>query len=316
MGGVGLQGAAPTVLPEELIQYRDFAYHHLTQFGRPLTDVVWHYTDANGLIGILEKGEIYFTQIACLNDSQEQAYFGNVVLDLVRAKLATNTDATLEPLLKTAEIGLAERDFASYGRFVACFSEQQDDLNQWRGYGGGECGYAIGFRTQELFDAIHARRPDALLVPMSYSKAKHDSFAADIITCAEAFYRRGIARGITDLAGWSKALLTVLGLELDVFASVLKHPSFAHENERRIVLKFQDTDVPNLIFRQKRTLLARMLPIDAKNFATPPRLPIADVWVGPGPAQRVSVVGVGDLLLKHGYTGIKVERSAVPYRVP
>ena len=37
------------------------------------------------------------------------------------------------------------RDFAGEGHFVTCFSEVEDDLSQWRGYGGGECGYALGF---------------------------------------------------------------------------------------------------------------------------------------------------------------------------
>ena len=31
------------------------------------------------------------------------------------------------------------------GWFVACFTEDGDDLSQWRGYGGGEGGYLIEF---------------------------------------------------------------------------------------------------------------------------------------------------------------------------
>lgn len=35
--------------------------------------------------------------------------------------------------------------------FVTCFSEEEDDLSQWRAYCGGENGYAIGFRAAGLF---------------------------------------------------------------------------------------------------------------------------------------------------------------------
>lgn len=309
-------GELPEVLPAERAAYRDFANHHLQGFGSPLPETLWHYTDAKGLIGILESGVIYFTQISCLNDSLEQAYAGNVILSHVRAKLATNTDQQLEPFLKIAEAALSNRDFSSHGRFVACFSEIEDDLGQWRGYGGGECGYAIGFRSHDLYHAVTGNRPDVLFVPMNYDAVRHNALATDVLIWAETFYRQGIARGITNLQAWSLAVLQAFAQELDIFASVLKHPSFKNEQERRIVAPFNASDVPNLIFRQKRTLLARILPIDISIPGPPRRLPIANVWVGPGPAQQVSRISVGDLLLKHGYSGVRVETSRVPYRVP
>jgi hypothetical protein len=52
------------------------------------------------------------------------------------------------------------------------------------------------------------------------------------------------------------------------------------------------------------------------NSGTAKLLPLTRVYVGPGPNQRVSQVSVGDLLLKHGYAGVPIELSKVPYRVP
>jgi hypothetical protein len=72
-----------------------------------------------------------------------------------------------------------------------------------------------------------------------------------------------------------------------------------------------------LEFRQRRTLLARHLPIDLTvNVGTAKLLPLTRVYIGPGPTQRVSQVSVGDLLLKYGYQDVPVELSKVPYRVP
>ncbi len=70
-----------------------------------------------------------------------------------------------------------------------------------------------------------------------------------------------------------------------------------------------------LEFKQKRTLLARHLPIDLTREANGMKLlPISRVCIGPSPAQRVTQVSVADLLLKFGYQGVPVELSAVPYR--
>ena len=86
--------------------------------------------------------------------------------------------------------------------------------------------------------------------------------------------------------------------------------------ERRIVAVFHDTDRAALEFKQKQTLLARHLPIDLTiDKDGLKQLPLTRIYIGPGPAQRVSQVSVGDLLAKFGYRNIPVEISAVPYRV-
>jgi hypothetical protein len=37
-------------------------------------DTVWHYTDGNGFLGILQSGRIFATQVSALNDSKETEY--------------------------------------------------------------------------------------------------------------------------------------------------------------------------------------------------------------------------------------------------
>ena len=152
--------------PEDTTEFQRFALHLAQHSGRALPEEVWHYTDAHGLIAILSSGKIWATQISCLNDILEQRYFGDLIHNVVRIRRSQNTDPDLEILLHAAEEGLEKRDFSTDAQFVACFSEVEDDLGQWRGYGGGECGYAIGFQSQGIQDAIKTR-PFALLMPMN-----------------------------------------------------------------------------------------------------------------------------------------------------
>ncbi len=146
------------VRDEDLQEYRKFGQHHLSTFSRALPAEIWHYTNAAGLVGILQSGKLFATQVSYLNDSLEQRYFGDLVLIGIKQRMVTNTDPEIAILLKVAHDALLNRDFSAARHFVTCFSEVGDDLGQWRGYGGGECGYAIGFQPDGVLKAVQ-RRP-------------------------------------------------------------------------------------------------------------------------------------------------------------
>jgi hypothetical protein len=202
------------VRDEDKEEYRKFCMHHARGFGRAMPAELWHYTDANGLIGILKTGQIWSTQITCLNDSLEQRYFGDLVHASVKIRRAQNTDPILEPLLRIADVALDNRDFAPIGQFVACFSEIEDDLGQWRGYGGGECGYAIGFRSQGILDAAQSR-PGSLLVPMNYEDNRHNVIVNDVVRMGEIYYRQGLSRWASGRRKMGKRICRCLRLRTE-----------------------------------------------------------------------------------------------------
>jgi hypothetical protein len=268
-------------------EYGRFAIHHLPAFARNAPTELWHYTSAQGLIAILSTGKIFSTQIACLNDNLERRYFGDLVLAALKDAAMKNTNAKLAVLFSVALSQLEKPDYSATWHFATCFSEVEDDLGQWRGYGGGECGYAIGFNAELLMKAISARRNDVLLIPMSYEQSRHQFLVQDVIANAQRYFLAG-ADKFPDLQRWANEFLEAFAYELDVYASMLKHPKFAGEFERRLVIPFRKEDLPNLVFSQKRTLLARHLPIDLT--LDTGLLPISRLYIGPGPAQRVSQV--------------------------
>jgi hypothetical protein len=73
----------------------------------------------------------------------------------------------------------------------ACFSEIEDDLGQWRGYGDGECGYAVGFRSDGIMEATKAR-PNTLLLPMSYDENAQNFLVKDVLPMSEVYFRSGL----------------------------------------------------------------------------------------------------------------------------
>jgi|SRR6267154_1980070 len=304
------------VRAEDVTEYREFCRHHIRAFGRPVPPELWHYTDANGLIGILKEGRIWTTQVSCLNDTLEQRHFGDLVHESIKSRRKQNTDAVLEPLLRVADEFLTNRDFTAAPQFIACFSEAEDDLGQWRGYGGGECGYAIGFRPDGLLEALNGR-PNALLLPMGYTDSVHNFIVADVIRCAEIFFKKGLGCGRPTPDHWALEFVAAFADELSIIAALVKHPKFTGEAERRIATLLLPGEHDQLLFRQKRTLLARHLPLDLTTETDGVRrLPITRIYVGPGPAQKVSKISVGDLLIQCRYENVPVELSRVPYRVP
>jgi Protein of unknown function (DUF2971) len=279
-------------------EYGRFVVHHLPAFARNPSAELWHYTNAQGLIAILTTGKIFSTQIACLNDNLERRYFGDLVHAALKDVATKNTDAKLAVLFGAALSQLENPDFSATWHFATCFSEVEDDLGQWRGYGGGECGYAIGFNTELLVKTISTRRKDALLIPMSYEPAKHQFLVQDVIANAQRYFLAGGDK-FPDLQRWANEFLEAFAYELDVYSCMLKHPKFAGEFERRVVIPFRKEDLPSLVFSQKRTLLARHVPIDLT--LDTGLLPISRLYIGPGPAQRVSQVSAGTLLEQRGY---------------
>jgi hypothetical protein len=234
-----------------------------------------------------------------------------------RSRRKQDANPILEPLFRAADELLANRDFTIDSQFVACFSETEDDLGQWRGYGGGECGYAIAFQSQAIIDALK-RRGSGFLLPMGYAGDIHSFVVTDVIRCAEIFYQGGLARSLP-AEQWAREFVAAFGNELNYIAALVKHPKFLSEAERRISTNLRPGEHDQLEFRQKRTLLARHLPVDlASETDGVRRLPITRISVGPGPSlgQKATRIAVSDLLLQCRYQNVPVELSCVPYRVP
>ncbi len=78
------------VCPEDIEECHRFCLYHARSFGRALPEEIWHYTDANGLTGILQTGKVWATQVSSLNDTLEQRYFGELVHQAVKERKKWN----------------------------------------------------------------------------------------------------------------------------------------------------------------------------------------------------------------------------------
>ena len=280
-----------------------------------LDDLVWHYTSGDGLIKILDSGTIFSTQVSCLNDSTEIRYSASV--------LRTALSKLLPELPGDDRVSNFVKRFISFLHddeklpnhmvlpiFVCCFSSLEDDLSQWRSYGGGENGYAIAIRPKNL------QASDSLVVKVNYDPKIHSELAENVARDTINFYEEGLEAGIAD---WDDVFLQIWDLSLSKVAPAIKDPGFKQEKEVRVVRLEFPADLQNMQFMQRKTMMSRHLPISfpagGRNQATAkPMLPIERVMVGPSRHKAVSGNSVRSMLRKLGYSDQMVRLSERPYQ--
>jgi hypothetical protein len=302
------------VTVEESIKYHDFVSRIARENGcfdfQP-DQVIWHYTDGSGLIGILESSRLHATQISALNDAKETRYaselFIQAVRELIKERAAEPDVVTFLNML----IGFSEENVEAHVRskfFVVCFSGEEDDLTQWERY-GIENGYAIGFYARGL-----NREPTSTLYRVIYDEQKQKKAARELAEATIQFYLEGlIGERLENPEQWTREFLTTWDEWVYKLAPLAKAGKWRAENEYRIVHELKLAEFPLVRFKAKSTMIARYVPLDTPNWM--PRraslLPLAKIWIGPGSHQQASKISIGLLLDQMGYAAIPIETSTI-----
>jgi hypothetical protein len=282
---------------------------------------LWHYTNGAGLIGILESGTIYATQVACLNDTTEVRYASRIYRDAV-SQLNESKIGDLVAhkfLLKILEYTLEQPSLPSHGGsrfFVACFSSREDDLSQWRSYSpeGGENGYALGFKARGLYNP-----PFGALLRVNYNKDEHKRAATEIAEATLRFFLDGLKNDPSRTQDtWANEFLEEWDNWVNKLSPVVKDDCFRDEDEFRIVHELDFQEYHRIRFTQKATMLSRHLPLSFPTWMQTryPIMPLVKVIVGPGRQQAITAVGVKVLLKQMGYGELPVTISQRPLQRP
>lgn len=150
-------------------------------------EILYHYTTAPGLLGMLRDGRLWATNAKFLNDPSEVKYAAGLVKEALAeaadkhkknvsglthgfvewmaaasASLAFKVPQIRESTLKS----LAEFDTRK-DIYIACFCKNGDLLSQWRGYGAAGGGYAIGFAAKKVG---RSSSPSVLLRKVIYER--------------------------------------------------------------------------------------------------------------------------------------------------
>jgi Protein of unknown function (DUF2971) len=286
----------------------------------PPPEILYHYTTAAGLHGILRDQELWATNVLYMNDSAELtdavSIFRNV-LDRERQGKDETQGLWLVLTLLDTNLGSLPMDY-----FVTCFCEGDDLLSQWRAY-GPQGGYCLGFRSQDL--AIRAGALECRLSKVNYDQGQKRRRIESRVEIALSHLRRAAEWLNPDTRADAEVLHWFVHRIVGLFAGMLcemKNEAFQSENEWRLIciqpsmsLVGVEGITKPITFRIVNGTLVPYIRLNWPSENTIPTLPVAKVRCGPGPNPELSHRAVLDLLTSRRFVGVPVEGSSVPLRV-
>lgn len=301
------------------------------QHDAPPEGLVWHYTNAPGLIAILASHTLWATSAQFLNDAGEV----ELAVELLEAEMmrrAAAEDGFYREAAGLIEQGGRDHTISPSLFFVLSAAGGWDLLAMWRTYGGQGESYAIGL-DREAPLAVLAGSADTGAVdvrhrswsPVRYSAEEQASLVDAVFDDLPDEVARAISLAESG-ASRTEVLDDVADLLDDMEQALLliKHEGFTDERETRhstvLYRGPQDGPLPAGLVRYRATPygMAPYLCLTGGDGAAvrtdAARLPIRAIAMSPSPNGPAAVGSLLDLMAEHGYDDVPVVRSRIPFR--
>lgn len=270
--------------------------------------MIHHYTDATGLIGIIESKVIRATSAWFMNDAAEATFGWEQVERFIASKAGKpESEERVLGFILDAIHGLRDRnDFPD--SYISCFSQKADLLSQWRAYGHGN-GFSIGFdqsTVDELAQAISPAMPPPATRKVAYTQAEYDMML-------DSHYHREVASQLsrTDLTAVTLAHNFVYWAILT--APSIKHHAFQEEAEVRLHF-FGSNPIYEVSFRSSAMGVTPYIEMPLCKSKDGPITAIREVIIGPQRHSAEARRAVQKLLSRNGLEDVTVKTSQVPLR--
>ena len=255
---------------------------------------IYHYTSQEGLLGIIQSTKLWASSIRHLNDAAELNY----ATELIENRLESYTqDKTREWKEFTKRIPRYLALLREADCHVGSFSQEKDQLGQWRAYTGGGAGFSIGFDFVRMRD--FARAQGYKLVRCVYSQQEHDEMSDAVVKRI----REVLQSSVEDALAFAAHQVLQIG-------TIVKHPAFAEEREWRITREVDLEEATK--FRTGKSMLIPYgeLIFQDENHNTP----IVEIVVGPTPHMELSKRSLERLLISRDMAHVPIVESSVPFR--
>lgn len=273
--------------------------------------ILYHYTNAHGLFGIIKSKKIWASSYRYLNDSKELEYGFDLIEEIYPKPDTYPLRSNISDYSFAEHLRRKKGGFESDCLFVASFSTEKNLLSQWRAYAGPHSGYAIGFRRNEL------ENDDARLVTCEYDKEKQKLLLKDLIDKDLPSLRACFETRLNEQGNKERPDLTIYFNEVDLTVlkiaktvTSFKHKSFGEEREWRLVVGPIDVPSKKISYRPSETGIIPYVEIVSSNNS----LPIERIIVGPGPHQKRNEASLRQMLAISALEKVEVLVSDIPYR--
>jgi hypothetical protein len=251
---------------------------------------LYHYTNHDGLLGIVNSRELWASEVGYLNDAKEFHTALDMALERLENELPPLGLFTLDPRHSPRQ--LAAKNLWHFTRkataersrvFVASFCSTGDLLSQWRGYSGGSYGVSIGFDADQLKQV--ALRKGFCLGKCIYDREVQNRMISEVTETA-------IKRMLSHNDQHEKTCRDFVGT-LSRIAVLFKNDAFFEEDEWRLSFSTDTADQTDVRFRRGRSTL---IPYVTLPFMQKRASLVDHVYIGPCPNMQLSQNSVAWLL--------------------
>jgi hypothetical protein len=285
-----------------------------------ITLPLYHYTNAEGLRGIFESKQIWFTDYRHLNDPSEFLHgleFARDIAGQLKESADSRAKFFLDQFITRFRSETFDKGFEFY---IASFSRKRNDLGQWRAYADNGQGFAIGFAPPlfEILQNLPADKPPDFVSAVKYTRTLDVSalYTPPIRKATELFLSAAMtnadlieneAIGITFFDEMINRLISALILT----AVTTKHSAYDHEEEVRLVIA--DSATKLLPFVKTRLRGSEMIPYIPQPWPVQEPGNVVEIVVGPA-APPDTERTLRKFLSSLGMDFENIRRSDIPYR--
>lgn len=199
---------------------------------------LYHYTSPDALIKICETRVIWGTGASFMNDSKEQRLAIELAQNSIDNRLniparRTTCSSDEADVLREMRDQIWEANRLVY---TVSLSAKRDSVSEWKAYCPPGGGYAIGFPTEQLKNV--AQEQGFYLAPCVYQHEDQYHLIDEIID-----YHLSVFRATNPADAWRD-----FAEDFARFGPIVKHSSFYHEEEWRLISEPKSMNDPNLGF--------------------------------------------------------------------
>ena len=287
--------------------------------------MLYHYTNAAGLLGILQNESFWVSKSNFLNDFSEISYINTVIENICKDMFTDEHELITGMILKMVHFKYFGKSmYQKY--YILSLTENQDSLALWSTY-SNFFGYNIGLEGSDLVQIMSNSQnttPLGIHGKVIYDKAIQYQIIKDEInkTKIPLLYNKYLESSNSEL-------IPQLTHEIDSITNVLceygvffKDPLFCQEEEYRIVF-FHSMNMhlspklnPEIKFRDRNGIIIPYIEVPMTN--NKGYLPVKEIMIGPKNNIDIAEQGLEFFLymlgIKRVMKQVTIVRSGIPLR--
>jgi hypothetical protein len=281
-------------------------------FHHEMPEILFHYTTLDGLYGILDKKEVWLSNMYFLNDKNEfelglQLIRQEIEFQKIGLEIVDSVRHFLSAMEKAVNF-IKDND----SPYILSLTKNSDLLSQWRAYTINGVGVNIGFSKDFFSDNSFN------VFPCIYATEKQKDFVRQIVwdsilmfvAQADGLGLMGKNEGNIDPDSYDVPI-TIAGNFFMYYAviacSLIKDSTFKEEEEWRLLFM---NKANKIFFLSNKNYLKPYIKISIPNI----KKAIKTLTIGPNPDMDLCQLSISKLLKSSNLSIIKTIKSNIPYR--